>query len=88
MRVCTIALLLMILATAIVSAQQIEYVGEHITPSYAEGVFVRDNYAYLAVGSIGLQIIDISDPTNPTLTGTFNIRGSARNVFFKAITHI
>jgi hypothetical protein len=33
---------------------------------YGEGLAVSGDYAYMAVGSSGMQIIDISDPANPT----------------------
>ncbi|MFX1533188.1 MAG: LVIVD repeat-containing protein [Promethearchaeota archaeon] len=38
----------------------------------AYGIHVQGNYVYLAVLGLGLLIIDISDPTNPTQTGLFN----------------
>lgn len=37
----------------------------HRLPHQVEGVFVRDNLAYLAEGHGGLRIIDYSDPANP-----------------------
>jgi len=37
----------------------------HRLPHQVEGVFVRDNLAYLAEGHGGLRIIDYSDPTTP-----------------------
>ena len=39
---------------------------------YAQDVEVVGNYAYLADGDSGLQIIDISNPTNPTLKGNYD----------------
>ncbi len=41
-------------------------VGYLETPEYAIGVAVHGNYAYLADANLGLRIIDVSDPMNPT----------------------
>jgi Ca2+-binding RTX toxin-like protein len=38
------------------------------------------NYAYVADGSSGLQIIDISNPAAPTLAGTYDTPGYAQEV--------
>lgn len=47
----------------------------------ARGVFVSGNYAYVADGSQGLQIIDISDPANPSVVGNYNTDGNAMGVW-------
>ncbi|MBO1067209.1 MULTISPECIES: DUF4347 domain-containing protein [Nostocales] len=47
---------------------------------FARGVQVVGNYAYVAGDSLGLQIIDISNPTTPTLKGNYNTSGNASNV--------
>ena len=44
-------------------------VGNYDTSGFATGVQVVGNYAYVANGYSGLQIIDISNPTTPTLKG-------------------
>jgi hypothetical protein len=44
------------------------------------GIDIRGNYVYLADGPAGLQIIDISNPSNPILTGTYNTRGNTADV--------
>jgi len=48
------------------------------TPVYAQGVYVTDGLAYVACGAHleagvrgGFLIIDVSDPTSPTLRGSF-----------------
>ncbi|MBF0245036.1 MAG: DUF4347 domain-containing protein, partial [Planctomycetes bacterium] len=49
----------------------------------ALGVTISGNYAYVADdngGLSGLKIIDISDPINPTLTGSYNTDGNAYSV--------
>ncbi|MBD2289535.1 DUF4347 domain-containing protein [Microcystis wesenbergii FACHB-1317] len=47
-------------------------VGNYDTSGYAYDVQVVGNYAYVADGDSGLQIIDISNPTNPTLKGNYD----------------
>ncbi|MDP6133311.1 MAG: T9SS type A sorting domain-containing protein [Candidatus Marinimicrobia bacterium] len=37
---------------------------------YGEGLDVSGDYAYVAVGSAGMQIIDVSDPASPTSVAT------------------
>ncbi len=39
---------------------------------WTRDVQVRDDFAYIAAGCAGLQIIDITDPTQPTLAGYFD----------------
>ncbi|MBC1198057.1 DUF4347 domain-containing protein, partial [Microcystis aeruginosa BLCCF158] len=51
-------------------------VGNYDTSGYAYGVQVVGNYAYVADGDSGLQIIDISNPTNPTLKGNYDTTSS------------
>ncbi|MDH6099509.1 pre-peptidase C-terminal domain-containing protein [Anabaenopsis sp. FSS-46] len=50
------------------------------TFGFAIGVQVVGNYAYVADYGAGLQIIDISDPANPTRTGGYDTSGYARGV--------
>ncbi|MDB9539335.1 Calx-beta domain-containing protein, partial [Anabaenopsis arnoldii] len=50
------------------------------TSGDAYDVQVVGNYAYLADGNAGLQIIDISDPANPTRTGVYDTSGDAYGV--------
>jgi hypothetical protein len=40
--------------------------------SYSRNVAVSDSFAYVANGSMGLQILDISDPENPNEVGSYN----------------
>ncbi|WP_301337667.1 ELWxxDGT repeat protein, partial [Microcystis aeruginosa] len=51
-----------------------------LVPLSAYDVQVVGNYAYVADDTSGLQIIDISNPTNPTLKGSYNTSGSANDV--------
>jgi len=47
------------------------------------GVYVKDNYAYMADGPSGLQIIDISDPANPAIIGACDTPDYAYSVYVK-----
>jgi hypothetical protein len=47
-------------------------VGSYDTPGQAVGVQVVGNYAYVADGDSGLQIIDISNPQNPIFKGNYD----------------
>ena len=45
----------------------------HIDPNgTAERITIIGDYAYVAYGYNGLQIFDISDPTNPNIAGYFD----------------
>ncbi|WP_196803242.1 cadherin domain-containing protein, partial [Dolichospermum circinale] len=46
----------------------------------AQGVQVVSNYAYVADGESGLQIIDISNPSTPTRKGNYDTSGYAYDV--------
>lgn len=41
-------------------------------PGTADNLYIQDNYAYIADGSAGMHIIDISDPITPHIIGTYN----------------
>jgi hypothetical protein len=43
-------------------------------------VVVSGNYAYVADGDYGLQVINISNPANPTLAGSYNTPGYSLRV--------
>jgi hypothetical protein len=44
--------------------------GTYATPTYALGVAVSGDYAYIAAYSNGLLVLDISDPAHPALVGS------------------
>jgi hypothetical protein len=56
------------------------YFGSFDTPGNAYGVFVLGDYAYVADSFSGLQVIDVSDPANPSLVGTCDTPGWANDV--------
>lgn len=49
-------------------------------PGTAFAAFFLNNKVYVAYGTEGLRIIDVSTPANPTLLGTYNSPGEARGV--------
>ncbi|MEQ9096596.1 MAG: GC-type dockerin domain-anchored protein [Phycisphaerales bacterium] len=50
------------------------------TPGHARDVAVRDGYAYIADGEMGLRVIDIRDPANPQIVSGLDTPGLARRV--------
>ncbi len=46
----------------------------------ARGIQVTGNYAYVADGDGGLQVIDVSNPANPVRVGGYDTSGSALGV--------
>jgi archaellum component FlaF (FlaF/FlaG flagellin family) len=49
-------------------------------PGFANNVDVAGNFAYVAAGSAGLQIVDISDRSNPHIIGSVPTRGNSADV--------
>jgi len=49
-------------------------------PGYANNVDVDQDYAYVAAGSAGLQIVDIRDKINPLIVGALDTPGIAIDV--------
>jgi len=47
----------------------VEEIGFIPTPGYVRGIFLSNEYAYLADGEAGLLIVDISNPEEPALVG-------------------
>ncbi|RLC21872.1 MAG: hypothetical protein DRI57_01285 [Deltaproteobacteria bacterium] len=64
-----------------------EIVGSVNTRGEAYDIAVREGYAYVADGIRGLQVIDISNPTNPALKGSVLTPGIARGVT-AGISHV
>ncbi|MBN2015133.1 MAG: hypothetical protein JW778_08135, partial [Candidatus Altiarchaeota archaeon] len=69
------------LSIGVVNAQCI--VGSVDTPGFAHDVFVVGDIAYVADYSNGLQIINVSDPTDPQIISEFSGPTSALGVFVK-----
>lgn len=47
----------------------------HSSGDETVGVAVSGSYAYVAGGSTGIRVVNINDPTNPTLSSTFTTDG-------------
>ena len=56
------------------------HVGGFDTSGQAFGVAVNGNYAYVADGAAGLQIIDIRNPASPTRVGGFDVWNAVSGV--------
>jgi len=54
--------------------------GRYDTPGRAEAVVVAGNLAYVADGSVGLQVIDVSNPMAPVRVGGYDTGGDALDV--------
>lgn len=61
-------------------ASGLTLLGSYDTPGYAYDVAVQGSYLYVADGSSGLLIMDVSNPANPALRGTFNPGSIFQNV--------
>lgn len=49
-------------------------------PGFANNVDIAGNYAYVAAGSTGLQIVDVSDKRTPRIVGSLDTTGNANDV--------
>ena len=49
-------------------------------PGYANSVAVNGDYAYVAAGASGLQIVNVSDRANPALVKSLALAGNANDV--------
>jgi hypothetical protein len=49
-------------------------------PGYANNVDVSGNYAYVAAGSTGLQVVDVANPLSPRIVGSSDTTGTAIDV--------
>lgn len=52
-------------------------VGKLTTLSLVNSIVVEGNYAYIANGDNGLQVVDITNPTAPTIVGTYTHNSGA-----------
>jgi len=57
-----------------------DFIGSHYTPGFAKDVTIEGTTAYLTVGEEGLQILDVSNPSAPSLLGVYNTPGFASHV--------
>ncbi len=57
-------------------------VGQYQTANNPRSIAVQGNYAYLALGDLGLQILDISNRNDPESVLIYNTSGYARDIKF------
>ncbi|MFH1843490.1 MAG: hypothetical protein ABIF77_09825, partial [bacterium] len=60
--------------------QSLQEIGKWNSPGTPCDVAVAGDYVFLADGSAGLHMLDISDPASPILIETFELPGTARGV--------
>lgn len=49
-------------------------------PGFANGVDVNGDYAYVAAGGAGLQVVSVADRTNPSIVGSLSLAGNTNDV--------
>jgi len=79
--ICLICLLLLIMiTTAFSSTFDLTFRSAIDTKDEAQSVFVQGDYAYVADSWKGLQVIDISDPSFPSIIGSLETIGAAGHI--------
>ncbi len=59
---------------------KLQYLGYTTACRDAYDLVVRGNYAYVADGQYGLKVLQLTDPANPVLVGSYSTAGSARGI--------
>jgi len=49
-------------------------------PGYANNVDVNGDFAYVAAGATGLQVVNVSNPGSPFIAGSFDTPGNANDI--------
>jgi hypothetical protein len=49
-------------------------------PGFANNVKVKGNFAYVAAGSAGLQVVDVTDRSNPKIVSSLALTGNANDL--------
>jgi len=65
-------------------AQNIEIMGRYDSLESTWDVFATENYVYVADYTLGLQIIDVSNPANPFLAGSYDGPTYANGVYVQS----
>ncbi len=55
-------------------------IGEVAIPGDVFDMTIEGNLLYLALGSVGVQVVDVTDPTNPTVIATFDTPDQAQTI--------
>src|SRR5262249_25633528 len=49
-------------------------------PGFANGVDVNGDFAYVAAGASGLQVVNIADRSNPSIVGSLSLPGNTNDI--------
>ena len=63
------------------NSQGLDVIGSCPTPDKAWAIHVDGTYAYVACDSSGLEVIDVTDPTTPTIVASYDTPGRAIDLF-------
>jgi hypothetical protein len=77
----TLSLLNLLAFGMFAEAQNVDYLGNYNAQGTIFGVCVSCDYAYATVSYSGLQIIDVADPFNPSVAGSYEELDYANDVF-------
>lgn len=67
-------------ATAVVRTFAPTALGFVSIPGFANGVDVNGNFAFVAAGGSGLQVVDVSNRSLPTIVASLALTGNANNI--------
>ncbi len=73
-----------LLIPVFLSAQNLEFMSSYALPDGAYGITLVNNLAYIANDINGIQILDITDPYNPSGVGSYDTPGFTRNLVVSA----
>ena len=73
----SLCLILCLAGTAASWGEPVYLVSQTDTPGYAKAVAVANRLAYIADGTTGLKIFDVSEPSRPVLKGTFTVKSQS-----------
>jgi hypothetical protein len=66
----------------------LEVVGKWQTSREARDVFVQDDIAYIANGEDGLRILDVSDLSNPSEIGSFDLKMAVSVIVVEGVAYV
>lgn len=66
----------------------LEVVGKWQTSREAQGIFVQDDIAYIANGEDGLRILDVSDLSNPSEIGSFDLKMAVSVIVVEGVAYV
>src|SRR5512137_1778357 len=75
--------LLIIPGRAAAQALTLEHLVSYALPDGAFGVTIDGNIAYIANDFAGIELLDITDPYNPSILGSYPVPGFTRNIYVR-----